>query len=557
VNDLSDRVALDAMEAALELAAVRRQTQVAREMLARLRQTIMETMHAVDGHVASPLRAVNEQLICSALQAQADADDCNKTLGEVLRAAEHDPLTELPNRILFRDRLEQAIAQARRHGTRLAVLFVDLNHFKQINDTLGHAIGDQVLQRAALGLTDCIRDSDTVSRHGGDEFLVLLNEVKLATDAVAIADKIAATLRTPSRISNNVLRLTASIGISLYPDDGTEADLLIDRADAAMYLAKRHGVGRFVSHGALPAGRQPPPAPALDPLRQALDLTAVITDEPGHYFTQLRDANEQLIKAALIAQGLQGDAEQSQRQQVQFLAVLAHELRSPLGPIRMAAELMARLPAAELPKMRAIIEREIAHMSRLVGDLLDIGRINNGKMNLECEIVSLAYIARSAVNACRPAMQARMQHLDVCLPSSPVNMPGDPIRLAQIVRNLLDNASKYTDDGGHITLALVEAEDYAVLTIADDGIGIDPEGLLAIFEPYVQEKAAVNFNGAGLGIRLAVVRELAEAHGGTVVANSAGSGKGSQFTVTLPLHEGTLPASVLQRDSVAGDPQLY
>lgn len=526
--------ALDVMEAALELATVRRQILAAREMLTQLHQTIVDAMGAADSNPASPLRAVNEQLICSVLQAQADADDCNKALGEVSRAAEHDPLTDLPNRVLFRDRLEQAIAQAHRHGTRLAVLFVDLNHFKQINDTLGHAVGDQVLQQTALSLAGCIRDSDTVSRHGGDEFLVLLTEVKLAVDAIAIADKIAATLGAPSRIGNNVLRLTASIGISLYPDDGDEADVLIDRADAAMYLAKRHGVGRFVSHGALLSGKQPSPASPLAALRQPPALVEGTAGELQYHFNQLRDANEQLVKAAINAQISQGDAEQAQRAQVQFLALLAHELRSPLGPIRMAANLIGRLPAPELPRMQAIIEREIVHMTRLVGDLLDVGRINSGKMNLERQSLCMVRIVEDAVNACRPAMDVRMQHLEVRVPSTSVNMHGDPVRLAQVVRNLLDNASKYTGDGGHIVLSLVEPEDCAVLTVADDGIGIAAEALLTIFDPYVQEKKAVSFNRAGLGIGLAVVRELVEAHGGTVVATSAGSGKGSQFVVTLP-----------------------
>ncbi|HVL08981.1 MAG TPA: diguanylate cyclase [Burkholderiaceae bacterium] len=534
MNDLPGRATLDATEAALELTAVRRQILAEREMLTQLRQTIVDAMNAADSNPASPLRAVNEQLIRSALQAQADVDDCNRALGKVSRAAELDPLTELPNRVLFRDRLEQAIAQAHRHGTRLAVLFVDLNNFKQINDMFGHAIGDQVLQRTARSLAGCIRDSDTVSRHGGDEFLVLLTEVKLAVDAVAIADKIATTLGAPSRIGHNVLRLTASIGISLYPDDGNEADILIDRADAAMYLAKRHGVGCFVSHGALSTGKLLPPALPLAMLRQPLGLAEGIAGEPQYHYTRLRDANEQLVKAAISAQISQRDAEQAQRAQVQFLALLAHELRSPLGPIRMAANLIGRLPAPELPRMQAIIEREIVHMTRLVGDLLDVGRINSGKMNLERQSLCMAHIVEDAVNACRPAMDVRMQHLDVRVPSTSANMQGDPVRLAQVVRNLLDNASKYTGDGGHIVLSLVEPENCVVLTVADDGIGIAPEALLTIFDPYVQEKTAVSFNRAGLGIGLAVVRELVEAHGGTVIATSAGSGKGSQFIVTLP-----------------------
>lgn len=532
MNDPPDRVALDALEATQELVAVRRQTHVARKLLARLRQTIEDAMNAADTNAASPLRAVNEQLVCAALKAQTDADDCNRILGEVSRTAEYDTLTELPNRALFRDRLEQAIAQAHRHGTRLAVLFVDLDHFKEINDTLGHAVGDQVLQRTARILVRCIRESDTVSRHGGDEFLVLLNEVNLLVDAVAIADKMATTLDVPYRIGNNILRLTASFGISLYPDDGDEADILIDRADAAMYLAKRHGVGHFVSQGAGLTGEQTAPGHSFATPGKPTEPAAWTTKE-GHA-SQLRDVNEQLVKAAIRAQISQGDAEQAQREQVEFLAHLAHELRSPLGPIRMAAHLIGRLPAGELPKIQAVIEREIAHITRLVGDLLDAGRINSGKMNLELQNVCMAHIVENAIEACRPAMEVRLQHLEVHLPSPSATMQGDPVRLAQVVRNLLENASKYTASGGHITLSLVEPEGYAVLTVADDGIGISADALLTIFHPYVQEQKAASFNPTGLGIGLAVVRELVEAHKGTVVATSAGSGKGSQFVVTLP-----------------------
>ena len=542
MNERPGQAAPDALEAALDLAAVRRQIHVAREMLAQLRQTILDTVSTADSNAASPLRAVNEQLVCSVLKAQADADDCNRTLGEVSRAAGHDALTALPNRVLFRDRLEQAIAQAHRHGTRLAVLFVDLDNFKQINDTLGHAIGDQVLQQAASRLAGCIRDSDTVGRHGGDEFLVLLTDVNLPVDADAIAGKIAATLDTPSHIGNNILRLSASIGISLYPDDGDEADMLIDRADAAMYLAKRRGAGHSLSPDAMPAGRQPAPAPRFATLRPPPRLTDEGLGELQHYFGQLREANEQLVKAAISAQISQGDAERAQREQIQFLAQLSHELRSPLGPILMAADLMGRLPTAELPRFQAIIEREIAHITRLVSDLLDVGRINSGKMSLERRTMRMTEIVADAVNACRPAMEARQQHLEVHLPSSSATLQGDPVRLAQVVRNLLDNASKYTGEGGHITLSLVEPEGCFVLTVADDGIGIAANALLTIFDPYVQEEAAVRFNRAGLGVGLAVVRELVEAHGGTVVATSAGSGMGSQFVVTLPrFSRGTEP----------------
>jgi diguanylate cyclase (GGDEF)-like protein/PAS domain S-box-containing protein len=158
--------------------------------------------------------------------------------------AQHDFLTELPNRMLLNDRLRQAIAAARRHGVSLAVLFVDVDHFKHINDTLGHSVGDQLLKSLARRLVTCVRNADTVSRHGGDEFVVLLSEVARADDAALSADKILALLRAPHSIEHGDLRITVSIGISVYPADGTDAETLLKNADRALLHAKARGRNR-------------------------------------------------------------------------------------------------------------------------------------------------------------------------------------------------------------------------------------------------------------------------------------------------------------------------
>src|ERR1700674_5879537 len=155
--------------------------------------------------------------------------------------AQHDSLTDLPNRILLSDRLTQAIALAHRSGKKLAVLFLDIDRFKHINDSLGHAIGDRLLQSVAQRLLACVRRSDTVSRQGGDEFVILLPEVAHAGDAAAIADVILLALSTPHHIAKHDLHVTASIGIATYPDDGTDAETLMQNADLAMYDAKDNG----------------------------------------------------------------------------------------------------------------------------------------------------------------------------------------------------------------------------------------------------------------------------------------------------------------------------
>jgi diguanylate cyclase (GGDEF)-like protein/PAS domain S-box-containing protein len=163
---------------------------------------------------------------------------------QMLHLAEHDALTDLPNRLLLNDRLARSIALSRRYGRRLAVLFLDCDRFKHINDTLGHAIGDQVLRSIAKRLTTCVRESDTVSRHGGDEFLILLSEIDHPADAEAIAEKIVTSVAEPHLIAGHELQLTASVGIALYPEDGQDAQSLIMRADTAMYYAKNTGRNR-------------------------------------------------------------------------------------------------------------------------------------------------------------------------------------------------------------------------------------------------------------------------------------------------------------------------
>lgn len=254
--------------------------------------------------------------------------------------------------------------------------------------------------------------------------------------------------------------------------------------------------------------------------------------------SRLREVSEQLVEAALNVQELQGAAEQARRQQTEFIAVLAHELRSPLTSIRNAAALLGRLSANELPSVQAVIERQVAHLSRLVGDLLDVSRVVTGKLRLDIDSLDLADIIEESVGACRPDMDARGQRLQLGLPSHTLRLRGDALRLVQVVTNLLDNASKYTPHGGRIAMSVVVVDDTAiVMTVSDSGIGIAPDALPRVFEPFVQDAHAMCFHGGGLGIGLALVRELVEAHGGSVDARSAGIGLGSQFVVTLPLAE--------------------
>ena len=180
-------------------------------------------------------------LVIGAVIIFRDVGEARARAQQALHLAHHDALTALPNRALLDDRLTRAMAAARRHRYRLAVLFLDLDRFKRVNDSRGHVAGDRLLQSVARRLVACVRDSDTVSRQGGDEFVVLLSEIAHADDAAVSAKKIGAALAAPHEVGGDHLELTATIGISVYPDDGPDAETLVRHADAAMYCAKNRG----------------------------------------------------------------------------------------------------------------------------------------------------------------------------------------------------------------------------------------------------------------------------------------------------------------------------
>lgn len=513
------------------LALLNQQAEGVRAELTSLQQNLSDVRHSLSAMRTSELREANERLVLAALHAESIAESAVSHLCEVARASQHDALTDTPNRALMFDRLENAIALAQRHQTRIAVLFLDLDEFKQINDTLGHAIGDAVVQLVARRLESVVRHSDTVSRHGGDEFLVLMAEINDPADAALIAKKILAALAAPSRIADHMISLSASIGIALYPADGDDAATLITRADAAMYACKEHGGGNFQFY--------------CDPLDQGCrPATPVRTTRNGispggqsAAMRDLREANQKLVMATLTAQELEEQIQLKHVQQVKFMAMVAHELRNPLTPIRTAAGLLKRVHTEEVVgEVQVLIEEQVAHMSRLVEDLLDGARVSTGKFRVEWNTVELAHILDRAVEVCRPAMATRRQRLTLSMPSGPLDIRGDAVRLAQIFCNLLDNASKYTPDGGRIAVTVEPSQDAVVVRISDNGIGISPAGLARIFDLFVQDERALATRPGGLGIGLAVVRDLVEAHGGVITAHSSGENLGSEFVVTLPNH---------------------
>jgi signal transduction histidine kinase len=303
-----------------------------------------------------------------------------------------------------------------------------------------------------------------------------------------------------------------------------------------MYDAKSRGLGKFAFHGEAPADTPNPASRPVPMPQQSVTRYEVALAEHERRHTQLREANEHLVMAALTAQELQAAAEQAQRRQAEFFALVAQELRNPTAPIRIATAMLGRAAADEplLPRLQAIVEPQVAQISRFVGNLLEMSQVSAGALKLERQSVDMAAIIGEAVAAARAFMDIRLQHFELHLPECALEVHGDPVRLVQVVMNLLDNASKFTPEGGRIALAVEVTGDTLVMTVSDTGIGITAQALPLLFKPFMQDIRAIGYSSIGVGLGLTVVRVLVEGHGGSVVARSAGSGLGSQFVVTLP-----------------------
>jgi signal transduction histidine kinase len=216
-----------------------------------------------------------------------------------------------------------------------------------------------------------------------------------------------------------------------------------------------------------------------------------------------------------------------------FLATLSHELRNPLAPIRTATRVLENphLTSAELERSRSIISRQVRHMASLLDDLLDISRITRGVLTLKSEYVDLRSLMETAVETAQPAINAKQHVLDVEWPTETVRLKADPVRLTQVIANLLTNSAKYTKPGGAITLGARRDEKEIVIFVRDNGIGIAPDMLPKVFEMFAQIDSGQEHSEGGIGIGLALVKGFVELHGGRVEAQSAGLERGSEFVV--------------------------
>jgi PAS domain S-box-containing protein len=266
---------------------------------------------------------------------------------------------------------------------------------------------------------------------------------------------------------------------------------------------------------------------------QRLDMSVTISP--------VKDGRGRIIGASAIARDItarkraEDELREADRRKSEFLAMLAHELRNPLAPLRNGLHIMrlAGDHGGTAAEARAMMERQLEHMIRLIDDLLDLSRITSGKIELRRERVELATVVQSAVETSRPLIEAAGHELTVTLPPGPAFVYADPTRLAQVFANLLNNSAKYTERGGHIWLTAERQGSDVVVKVKDTGVGIAPEMLPKVFDMFTQADRSLDRSQGGLGIGLSLVRRLVEMHGGRVEAHSDGPGKGSEFVVRL------------------------
>lgn len=272
------------------------------------------------------------------------------------------------------------------------------------------------------------------------------------------------------------------------------------------------------------------------------------SDAFGLLIMQLREANQNLVLATFGAQDMQASAEATTVRQTEFLAMLAHELRNPLQPLAMANDLLGKKVGLDpqLVDVHGVIGRQVAHMARLIDDLLDASRVSSGKITLQLAPILLSEIIASAVEVGQASISQRQQVLSVSMPKEALVIEGDLVRLTQVFANLLLNASKFTHEFGHIDVVVRRHDDLVEIAVSDDGAGIALDIQPFIFDLFTQGFRSLERAQGGLGIGLSLVRIITQLHGGTVDVFSAGVGFGSQFVLQLPLSSLAPPPQDLQ-----------
>jgi signal transduction histidine kinase/CheY-like chemotaxis protein len=292
---------------------------------------------------------------------------------------------------------------------------------------------------------------------------------------------------------------------------------------------------------------------------RTIGVVGLVACDPKRRYTQrevaLAESLAQRVAVAVDNARLFHAVKEANRHKDEFLAMLAHELRNPLAAIRYAVALGQMSPESAGQEMFGIIDRQTGNLAHLIDDLLDVSRISRDKITLRRETADISTIASAVAATVRPLLQEKNHELVLDLPDEPISLYVDPTRTEQILTNLLTNAAKFTNKGGRIMLRARAERREAVIEVIDNGIGLTPELLHRIFELFTQADRTLDRSEGGLGIGLTVARKLAEMHGGSIAADSAGLGQGSTFTVRLPLAGELVGASSPDAASDASKPQ--
>jgi PAS domain S-box-containing protein len=305
----------------------------------------------------------------------------------------------------------------------------------------------------------------------------------------------------------------------------------------AMREPHRHGLAHYLATGEAPVLNRRLEMSGVrsdgTELPVELTVTRILADDPPVFTAHLRDITDRKELENQLRQYI-ADLSEADRRKDEFLAMLAHELRNPLAAIGYSMQLLSTSPD-QLSLATEITQRQVRQLTHLIDDLLDVSRITTNRIQLRKEAVDAAVLVSRAIGSARPAIEERKHRLTVDVSNEPMPLFADPTRIEQVIVNLLTNASKYTPEGGDISIKAYPENEHVVFNVKDSGVGIPREMLSRVFELFMQVEPTLDRAQGGLGIGLTVVRHLAEMHGGTVSAKSDGLGKGSEFAVHLPL----------------------
>ncbi len=419
--------------------------------------------------------------------------------------ADQDVLADILTRLHAGEKLREYPAQMRCKDGSLKSVLIDSSVFRDE----GRFVHTQCFTR------------DVTERNRAEQTRALLAAIVETSNDAVVSKLLDGTITSWNAGAERIFGYGPSEAI------GQPIDLIIprDRLGEEREILQRLGRGERIEH--------------FETVRRAKDgrlLDLSLTISP------VKDSTGRIVGASKIARDISdrkradAEREESNRRKDEFIAILAHELRSPLAPVRNAARYL-KLNAPADPDVRRpveMIERQVAQMARLIDDLLDASRISRGVLELRRERVACSEIVDAAVDACRDEIQAKGHRLSVHLPAAPVELEADRERLVQVLCNLIGNAAKYTPSGGAIDLRVTVAGDALVISVIDDGIGIPAGKLAEIFDLFARVDNSLERQG-GLGIGLTLARQLVELHGGTIEARSRGLGQGSEFILTLPV----------------------